>query len=176
MDSAPDTPHKISKMESEDNFTGSKFSDSDGISVYTDGGCFLNGRKGAKAGLGVYWSPNDPDNISEPLKGKATNNRAEIYAALRAVQLAKKKGINNLILHTDSQFLINGITKWIKNWKKNSWTKAKGSPVINKEDFEALDEELIGINVKWVYVRGHNGNASNEEADRLAKSGAEKYV
>ncbi|KAK0045493.1 ribonuclease H1 [Biomphalaria pfeifferi] len=176
LDLSHESPCKVAKVENKmSDYTGSKFSDSEGVEVYTDGGCFSNGRSDARAGIGVYWAPNDPDNISEPLQGKPTNNRAEIYAALRAIQIAKKKGIPNLILHTDSQFLINGITKWIKGWKKKQWINSTGNPVINKDDFEALDEELKGINVKWVYVRGHNGNTSNEAADRLAKSGAEKY-
>ncbi|CAL1532732.1 unnamed protein product [Lymnaea stagnalis] len=169
------TQSKFPKFDHEvDNFTGTKFSEKEGTHVYTDGGCFQNGRHGARAGLGVYWAPNDPNNISEKLSGRQTNNRAEIYAAVRAVQVAKKKGIQNLILHTDSQFLINSITKWIKGWKKKGWTKATGSPVTNRDDFEALDKELNGVNVKWVYVKGHCGDVANECADRLAKQGAEK--
>uniref|UniRef100_A0A0B6ZQH1 Ribonuclease H1 n=1 Tax=Arion vulgaris TaxID=1028688 RepID=A0A0B6ZQH1_9EUPU len=133
-----------------DHFTGKKFDQSDGTHVYTDGGCFDNGRNGARAGIGVFWAKNDPDNVSERLSGRPTNNRAEIHAAVRAIQIAKRKGILNLILHTDSQFLINGITKWIRGWKRNQWKKATGSPVINQQDFEELDRELRGINVKWV--------------------------
>ncbi|KAK3777716.1 hypothetical protein RRG08_021826 [Elysia crispata] len=155
-------------------FTGSNFEEEDGVHVYTDGGCFDNGRNGARAGIGVYWGRDDPNNISEALSGRPSNNRAEIHAALKAVQIAKKKGIKNLIIHTDSQFLINGITKWIKGWKRNGWKLTTGHPVINKDDFSALDNELLGISVKWIYVKGHSGNPANEEADRLAKQGAEK--
>ncbi|CAG5123395.1 unnamed protein product [Candidula unifasciata] len=157
-----------------DCFTGSKFLESEGSHVYTDGGCFDNGRNGARAGIGVFWARNDVDNVSERLPGRPTNNRAEIHAAVRAVQIAKKKGIQNLILHTDSQFLINGITKWIRGWKRNQWKKTTGSPVINQKDFEELDKELQGINVKWVHVRGHSGDPSNDEADLLARQGAAK--
>ncbi|GFR64643.1 ribonuclease H1 [Elysia marginata] len=155
-------------------FTGSSFDEADGVHVYTDGGCFDNGRTGARAGIGVYWGRDDLNNVSEALSGRPSNNRAEIHAAVRAVQIAKRKGIKNLIVHTDSQFLINGITKWIHRWKKNGWKLSTGHPVINKEDFSALDNELNGISVKWVYVKGHSGHAANEEADRLAKQGAEK--
>ncbi|RUS91353.1 hypothetical protein EGW08_000870 [Elysia chlorotica] len=155
-------------------FTGPTFEEDDGVHVYTDGGCFDNGRNGARAGIGVYWGRDDPNNVSEALSGRPSNNRAEIHAAVKAVQVAKQKGIKNLVIHTDSQFLINGITKWIKGWKKNGWKLTTGHPVINKEDFSALDNELPGISVKWVYVRGHSGNPANEEADRLAKLGAEK--
>ncbi|BFZ16833.1 hypothetical protein BsWGS_19871 [Bradybaena similaris] len=169
------TSDKRPKFDTDaETFTGRKFSDSEGTHVFTDGGCFDNGRNGARAGIGVFWAWNDLDNVSERLPGRPTNNRAEIHAAVRAVQIAKKKGIQNLILHTDSQFLINGITKWIRGWKKNQWKKTTGSPVINQKDFEELDRELQGMNVKWVYVRGHSGDPSNEEADLLARQGAAK--
>ncbi|GFN94536.1 ribonuclease h1 [Plakobranchus ocellatus] len=155
-------------------FTGAKFEEEDGVHVYTDGGCFDNGRNGARAGIGVYWDCDDPNNVSERLPGRPSNNRAEIHAAVKAVQIAKRRGIKNLIVHTDSQFLINGITKWIKGWKKNGWKLTTGHPVINKDDFVALDNELSDISVKWVYVKGHSGDLANEEADKLAKQGADK--
>lgn len=163
---------KVDKVDGD--FTGSPFSDNDGTHVYTDGGCFNNGKKGAQAGVGVFWGKNDPDNVSESLSGRQTNNRAEIHAAICAVKGAKKKGIENLVLHTDSQFLINGITSWIKKWKKNGWVLSTGNPVINKEDFEELDSAVQGINIKWVYVKGHSGDPGNEAVDLLAKSGAAK--
>lgn len=172
---------KGAKKPREDNinvggYSAENFTEDEGVHVYTDGGCFGNGRDGAKAGIGVFWGRDDINNVSEALTGRPSNNRAEIHAAVRAVQIAKKKGIKNLIIHTDSQFLINGITKWIKRWKKNGWKLSTGHPVINREDFEALDSELGGISVKWVYVKGHSGNPANEEADRLAKQGAEKAI
>jgi len=158
------------------NFTGAKFPDSTGTHVYTDGGCFNNGRNGAMAGIGVYWSQKDSDNVSERLSGRQTNNRAEIHAAIRAIEKAKSKDINNLILHTDSQFMINGITKWIKGWKRNGWILTSGNPVVNREDFEELEEGLKGINVKWMYVKGHSGDPGNDAVDLLAKKGASKSL
>lgn len=167
--------HKADHHDLSGDFTGKPFPEEEGTHVYTDGGCFDNGRNGAKAGIGVYWAKDDPDNVSERLMGRQTNNRAEIHAAVSAVETAKRKGIRNLVLHTDSQFLINGITKWIKKWKKNGWILGTGKPVINKDDFEKLDEELDGINVKWVYVKGHSGDKGNDAVDALAKSGASKW-
>ncbi|XP_076071612.1 ribonuclease H1-like [Mytilus galloprovincialis] len=146
----------------------------EGVTVYTDGGCFGNGQKGATAGIGVYWGDNHPDNLSERLGGRQTNNRAEIHAAAKAIQQAKAKGITNLVLKTDSQFCINGITSWIHKWKRNGWKLSTGQPVINKDDFIELESSLQGINVKWVHVRGHKGIPGNEAADKLANAGALK--
>ncbi|GFO25174.1 ribonuclease h1 [Plakobranchus ocellatus] len=155
-------------------FSGPEFNEQDGVHVYTDGGCFDNGKNGSRAGIGVYWGYNDPDNVSERLTGRPTNIRAEIHAAATAVRIAKRRGIKKLIVHTDSQFLINGITKWIIGWKKNGWKCTTGKPVINKDDFEAIDNQLSNISVKWVHVKSHSGDFGNEEADNLAKQGAKK--
>ncbi|XP_052070537.1 ribonuclease H1-like [Mytilus californianus] len=156
-----------------DNSDGGSNSD-EAVTVYTDGGCFGNGRKGATAGIGVYWGDNHPDNLSERLGGRQTNNRAEIHATARAISQAKARGITNLVLKTDSQFCINGITNWIHKWKRNGWKLSTGQPVINKADFEELESSLQGINVKWVHVRGHRGVPGNEAADKLANEGALK--
>lgn len=112
--------------------------------------------------------------MSERLPGRQTNNRAEIHAARHAIEQAKSEGIKDLKIHTDSQFLINGMTKWIHGWKHNGWKLSTGQPVINREDFEALDKASKGIKVKWEHVRGHQGVPGNEAADRLANEGASK--
>lgn len=88
--------------------------DSNGYTqVYTDGACSANGRSGARAGLGVYWGDGHPLNISEPVSGRATNNCGEIQAATRAIKIALENGVQKLSINTDSQFLINSVTKWI---------------------------------------------------------------
>jgi len=145
--------------------------DSKYISVYTDGACEENGRRGARAGIGVYWGPNHRFNVSEPLLGRQTNNRAEIHAAIRAIRQAKSEGLPGINVHTDSKFMIKSITEWIQKWKRNGWKLSTGSPVINREDFEELEEAKKGIIVRWVYVKGHAGHAGNEAADQLAKNG-----
>ena len=75
--------------------------------VYTDGCCRNNGQSGAVAGIGVFWGDGSPLNVAEPLPGRATNNRAEIHAAVRAIQQAKDLGKRKIIVNTDSQFLVN---------------------------------------------------------------------
>ncbi|XP_071117675.1 ribonuclease H1-like [Haliotis cracherodii] len=167
------------KLKTEDSsdatgWSGTPFTDSSAPSVYTDGACFNNGKKGAVAGIGVFWGPGHKNNCSERLGGRPTNNRAEIHAAVKAVKQAKSMGHKNLVINTDSEFLINCITKWIKGWKKKGWKTAAGSDVANKEDIQTLDEALQGLNVKWMHVRGHQGVPGNEAADKLANEGARK--
>ncbi|KAK7503966.1 hypothetical protein BaRGS_00004698 [Batillaria attramentaria] len=178
-DAQPKKPKYMKKDPSgttDSGFTGTPFPDDEGTPVYTDGASIDNGRATARAGIGVFWGHNSPHNVAERLAGKQTNNRAEIHAAKVAIQQAKRKGIKNLVLHTDSEFLINGITKWIRNWKRNGWKLSTGGPVVNREDFEELDAASQDMNVKWVHVRGHCGIEGNEAADRLANEGAQKSL
>ncbi|XP_074437873.1 ribonuclease H1 isoform X1 [Larus michahellis] len=142
--------------------------------VYTDGCCSGNGRNRARAGIGVYWGPGHPLNISERLPGRQTNQRAEIHAACKAIEQAKSQNIKKLIIYTDSKFTINGITSWVDNWKTNGWRTSSGGSVINKEDFERLDNLSKGIEIQWMHIPGHAGFRGNEEADRLAREGASK--
>jgi len=150
---------------------------SDGyVVVHTDGACSNNGYSGAKAGIGIWWGENSPHNRSQPVAGgRHTNNTAEIQAATIAISQAKGLRISKLDVHTDSQFLINCITKWMPNWKRNNWMTADRKPVKNKEDLLALDQVLASgsVAVKWTHVRGHAGVRGNEEADRLARIGAQ---
>ncbi|NWS76451.1 RNH1 Ribonuclease, partial [Crotophaga sulcirostris] len=144
--------------------------------VYTDGCCSGNGRNRARAGIGVYWGPGHPLNTSERLPGRQTNQRAEIHAACKAIEQAKSQNIKKLIIYTDSQFTINGITSWVDNWKTNGWRTSSGASVINKEDFERLDNLSKGIEIQWMHIPGHAGFQGNEEADRLAREGASKQI
>ncbi|KHJ49347.1 ribonuclease HI [Trichuris suis] len=139
---------------------------------YTDGACVANGRRKAKAGFGVYWGANDPRNVSERLAGLQTNNRAEIEACCRAIEQAKLSGIQKLEIRTDSRYVINCVTKWIHQWRRNNWTSAHGHPVKNKADLTRLAALSESISVNWVHVAGHAGITGNEEADRLAREAA----
>jgi len=150
--------------------------DDEYITVFTDGASSSNGRAEAKAGIGVYWGPGNLLNTSMRLPGRQTNNRAEIFAAVHALRQAKQLGIKNIRLYTDSKFVINGITSWIKNWKENGWNSSNGKAVINKEDFIALDDACQGLNIDWCYVKGHANNPGNVEADKLAVAGCTKSI
>lgn len=142
--------------------------------VYTDGCCRSNGKGNSRAGIGVFWGPGHPNNLSERLTGRQTNNRAEIYAAICAVRQAKAAGITELMVYTDSQFLISCVTKWVPKWKDNGWKLANGGSVINREELEELENSSSGLQVTYVHVDGHSGIDGNEAADKLANEGALK--
>ncbi|KAM6221313.1 ribonuclease H1 [Rhynchocyon petersi] len=144
------------------------------VVVYTDGCCSSNGRKRARAGIGVYWGPGHPLNVGIRLPGRQTNQRAEIHAACKAIEQAKTQNITKLVLYTDSMFTINGITNWVQGWKKNGWKTSTGKEVTNKEDFVELDRLTQGMDIQWMHIPGHSGFTGNEEADRLAREGAKQ--
>ncbi|AKU37500.1 Ribonuclease [Scale drop disease virus] len=146
----------------------------DAVVVYTDGCCLSNGQKQARAGIGVYWGYNHPLNVAERLVGQQTNQRAEIQAASKALQQAQENKIKKLVVYTDSMFTINGVTKWVKNWKQNGWRLHGGGSVVNKDDFMKLDQLNLELEVVWLHIPGHAGYKGNEEADRLAREGATK--
>uniref|UniRef100_A0A671X5G9 Ribonuclease H1 n=1 Tax=Sparus aurata TaxID=8175 RepID=A0A671X5G9_SPAAU len=146
----------------------------DAVVVYTDGCCTANGKRGARAGIGVYWGRNHPLNVADRLQGRQTNQRAELQAACRALKQAKEKNIKKLVLYTDSKFTINGVTSWVKNWKLNNWRLKSGGPITNKDDFMKLDRLNAELEVVWLHIPGHAGYHGNEEADRLSREGAAK--
>lgn len=151
--------------------------ENDYVIVYTDGASENNGKKNAKAGIGVWFGNQHPLNISRPIKGeKATNNVAEIQACVAAIEVALKHDVKNLCIKTDSQFVINSMTGWIHKWKKNDWKLSDGGPVKNKDDFVKLDKLCQQIKIKWEYVPGHSNHLGNEQADALAREGAKSYV
>ncbi|XP_018564076.1 ribonuclease H1 [Anoplophora glabripennis] len=150
--------------------------ENDYVVVYTDGACENNGKANAKAGIGVYFGDEHPLNVSKPVEGRPTNNTAEIQACVQALKVIKSHGEDKAKILTDSEFTINCMTKWIKNWKKNNWKTASGGSVKNKEDLQILDTIMKTFtDIKWVHVAGHNGIKGNEEADKLARQGALRY-
>ncbi|XP_043513511.1 ribonuclease H1 isoform X2 [Frieseomelitta varia] len=149
--------------------------DSNGyVNVYTDGACSSNGNINANAGIGVWFGDNHPLNVSRAVVGRATNNVAEIQAVTAAVKQAKKAGIKNLKINTDSQFLISCINDWMPIWKANGWVTSKKTPVINKVELLEMEEALKSLNVIWNHVNGHVGIHGNEMADKLARAGCLK--
>jgi ribonuclease HI len=137
-------------------------------SIYTDGACTGNPGPGGW-GVVVYFS----DGSAHELGGKAaqtTNNRMEMQAAIAALRFWSESGQKEPItLYTDSEYLINGVTKWVKGWKKKGWKTAQGKAVLNQELWETLDQLNTPL-VKWQYVRGHAGNIGNERCDAIARA------
>ena len=97
----------------------------------------------------------------------------ELTAVIKALTAARKH--NEIEIHTDSQYVKNGMQSWIKNWKKNNWKTADKKPVKNQELWQQLDELASSIKIHWVWVKGHAGEEFNERVDDLARTAAESY-
>lgn len=117
-------------------------------------------------------------NTAAPVTGPATNNRGEIQAVNKAINLAANVGISKLCINTDSHFVIRSVTEWMKNWKERNWRLSSGGPVKNESDFRQLDltiEDNPQMQIQWKYVPAHTGIRGNERADELARLGAQDY-
>ncbi len=137
-------------------------------SIYTDGACTGNPGPGGW-GVVVYFSDGSIHEMGDA-SARTTNNKMEMQAAIAALEfLQTSKQTEPIILHTDSEYLINCVTKWVKGWKKKGWKKADGKPVLNQDLLETLDE-LNTQQVKWQHVRGHAGNVGNERCDAIARA------
>jgi len=136
------------------------------VTVYTDGACSGNPGPGGWGAILTFG-----DHEKELMGGEAhtTNNRMELMAAISALEALKRPCA--VELHTDSEYLKNGITGWIKNWKKNGWRTADKKPVKNIDLWQRLDAALSAHEVRWHWVKGHAGHAMNERADALAREG-----
>ena len=139
------------------------------IKVYTDGACKGNPGVG---GWGVYIKTADYEKDLYGGNPETTNNQMEMQAALEALKYLRDK--TELIeLYTDSNYLRQGITDWIHNWKKNNWRTAAKKPVANRELWIQISDLNEKMNVEWHWVKGHAGDPGNERADLLANLGTE---
>ena len=136
------------------------------VTIYTDGACSGNPGPG---GWGAILTLGDHE--KELMGGEAhtTNNRMELMAAISALEALKRPCVVDI--HTDSQYLRNGIMTWIHGWKRNGWRTADKSPVKNVDLWKRLDAALAQHTVHWHWVKGHAGHAMNERADELAREG-----
>ena len=139
------------------------------LKIWTDGSCLGNPGPGGWAFVAT-----DGKNVAERSGGESntTNNRMELTAVIRALTAARRH--SEIELHTDSQYVKNGMQSWIKNWKKNNWRTAGKKPVKNQDLWIQLDELSNTIKILWHWVRGHNGNEFNERCDELARTAAER--
>ena len=138
------------------------------VTIYTDGGCSPNPGPGGWGAILVS------GNHKKELKGgepKSTNNRMELMAAISALEALRRPC--SVDIHTDSQYLREGITKWIHGWKRNGWRTAAKEPVKNVDLWQRLEAALERHTVRWHWVRGHAGHAMNERADQLASEAIE---
>ena len=141
------------------------------ITIYTDGACIGNPGPGGWAAIIIM------DNKKFELFGGeklTTNNRMELTAAIKALEYCAKQerkqlSLKQIKIYTDSTYLKEGITVWIKNWEKNNWKTADKQNVKNVDLWKKLKELTIKRKVIWVWVKGHSNNTMNDLADRLAK-------
>jgi ribonuclease HI len=103
---------------------------------------------------------------------ETTNNRMEMRAAIEALNALK--GPREVILHTDSKYVMDGINQWMPAWKKRGWKTANKKPVKNQDLWQELDDAVSRHKIKWKWVRGHTGVDGNEEADALANRGIDE--
>jgi ribonuclease HI len=136
------------------------------VVVHTDGACSGNPGPG---GWGAILAFGDRQKELHGGEAHTTNNRMELMGAISALEALKKPCVVDL--HTDSQYMRDGIMKWIKNWKRNGWRTADKKPVKNVDLWQRLEAALERHQVRWHWVRGHAGDAMNERADQLARDG-----
>ena len=139
------------------------------IKIYTDGSCIGNPGPG---GWAVIILDNRNEKKISGKKNNTTNNQMELLAPIKALSNFNKK--KSFIIFTDSIYVKEGITKWIKNWKKNNWKTSAKKPVKNQELWKKLDKLVKFHDVKWEWIKGHSTNIYNNLADEMAKKAAEK--
>lgn len=144
------------------------------LDVFTDGGCSGNPGPGGWA----YVIIKDSNLISTSSGGSpaTTNNIMELTAVISAISACKLMDAEEITISTDSQYVKNGITDWIKKWKMNGWKTAGKDPVKNKELWEELDKLNSQCNIVWNWVKGHAGIKYNEMCDSLVRGEMSKFL
>ena len=139
------------------------------VNIYTDGACRGNPGDGGWGVLIKY------ENTSKEIYGgekNTTNNKMELKAAIEGLKALNESCIVNLT--TDSKYVMQGITSWIDNWKKNNWKSSTKKDIKNKDLWLLLDKHVSMHEVKWFWVKGHSGHEENEIADTLANRGIDQ--
>jgi ribonuclease HI len=136
------------------------------VVAWTDGACSGNPGPGGWGAILTFGDHSRELSGGEPM---TTNNRMELMAAIMALETLKRPC--DVDIHTDSQYVRDGVSGWIHGWKKNGWKTAAKKPVKNAELWQRLDEAASRHNVTWHWVKGHAGHEMNERADELARAG-----
>lgn len=143
----------------------------DRIEIFTDGACRGNPGPG---GWGALLRFQGHEKALYGGEAETTNNRMELMAVIAALRALKRP--SRVRITTDSQYVKNGITSWIHNWKRNGWKTSARKPVKNVDLWQALDQEAARHDIEWAWVKGHSGHAENERADELANRGIDEMV
>ncbi len=141
------------------------------VIIYTDGACRGNPGPGGWGALIQF------DTVQKEIfggKNITTNNQMELSAAIEGLSTLNEPC--NVELFTDSKYVMDGITLWIQNWKKNNWKTAAKKEVKNKDLWQKLDQLMTYHHVQWHWVKGHSGDLGNEKADRLANKGIDSIL
>ena len=139
------------------------------VEIYTDGACRGNPGPG---GWGALLIAGKRRKTMHGGATETTNNRMELTAVIEALNALRGK--RKVILHTDSKYVMDGINEWMPNWKKRGWKTTARKPVKNKDLWQLLDEANGRHDIEWRWVKGHDGNPGNEEADALANLGIDE--
>lgn len=135
------------------------------IEIYTDGACSHNPGPGGWAALLKY---NEHEKLISGFEPDTTNNKMELTAAIKALEAVKETA--NITIYTDSNYVKQGITKWIFNWQKNNWRSSNKSPIKNVELWQQLYEQCQKHTVSWEWVKAHFGIEGNERVDQAARN------
>jgi ribonuclease HI len=138
------------------------------VDIFTDGACSGNPGPGGWGAILRYGEVEKEFRGGEKL---TTNNRMELMAAIQGLEALKRPC--EVRIHTDSQYLRDGITRWIHAWKARGWRTADNKPVKNLDLWQRLEAAAAPHRVSWIWVRGHAGHPENERADALARAGLE---
>lgn len=141
------------------------------IEIFTDGACKGNPGPG---GWGVLLRLGPHEKTLYGGELQTTNNRMELTAAIRGLEALKRPA--QVVLTTDSEYVMKGIQEWMPNWKKRGWKTASKQPVKNADLWQELDNLVSQHEVQWRWVKGHSGHPENELADELANLGVEKIL
>ncbi len=139
------------------------------VDIFTDGACSGNPGPGGWAAIlrsGTHEKELSGGQVS------TTNNRMELTAVIRGLEALKRP--TSVVIHTDSRYVMDGITQWMKRWKRNGWKTSDKKPVKNEELWRELDNLCERHDVHWRWIRGHSGHDENERVDALARAAIPK--
>jgi ribonuclease HI len=141
------------------------------VVIYTDGACRGNPGPGGWAAL---LRLGESEKVLSGAERETTNNRMELMAAIAALEGLKRSC--EVRLTTDSEYVRQGVTRWINGWKRNGWRTSQKKPVKNKDLWERLDAALAGHQIEWCWVKGHSGDPGNERADLEANLAIDRML
>ncbi|RDD63538.1 ribonuclease HI [Ferruginivarius sediminum] len=140
------------------------------IEIFTDGACSGNPGPGGWGAI-LRWRGHEKELSGG--EAETTNNRMELMAAIRALEALKRPATVRIV--TDSNYLRQGITQWIHNWRRKGWKTADNKPVKNRDLWQRLEQALATHRVEWEWTRGHSGHPENERADVLAREALKQF-